>query len=188
MLDQTTRLLVVFVSISFFGSSRDGSNIRAGKVGLDLGGDTGGLVAASAGGARLAFLLGRVDGVKPEHVGVVLRIYCQYWLLGEGRKRTYVVPDGHNQDHGNGESGVELIEAADLGEAVAVVKGLELGCAELGGDGAGVAGDAIDLGGGDLDLLAVLDKELGELVLLEARDDAVGSCRLVMTGRRRLWH
>ena len=99
---------------------------------------------------------------------------CQCWVNYDwaGRSIAYIIPDGHNQDHGDAESFVERAEAADLLEAIAVVKGNGGGAAELRGEGAGVAGDAVDSGRGDFDLLAVLDEELGELVVLEAGDDA----------------
>lgn len=84
---------------------------------------------------------------------------------------TYVVPDGHDEDHGNPEGVVHLLEAADLLEAVAVVEHIEHGGAELGGDLAAV-GHALPRRRRDLDLAAVLDEVLGELVLLEAGDDA----------------
>ena len=86
---------------------------------------------------------------------------------------TYVVPDGHDQNHRQGQSLVELFEAADLTEAVPVVESRKLGVAELGGDSAALGGNAVDGGGWDLDVLAVLDEELAHLVLLEASDDAV---------------
>lgn len=47
---------------------------------------------------------------------------------------TYIVPDGHDQHHRLLQSRVELSEPADFGKAVAVTEGLELVCAELGGD------------------------------------------------------
>jgi len=84
-----------------------------------------------------------------------------------------VVPDGHDEHHGHGEGLVELVEAADVGEAVVVAEGLELVRAELGRDGGAVLGDAVEGRGRDLDLLATLDDELGDLVGLEAGDDAV---------------
>jgi hypothetical protein len=92
---------------------------------------------------------------------------------GEGKQRTYIIPDGHDEHHGNGEGLVQLVEAANLRKAVAVIKGLEHGRAKLGGDGGAVLREAVPLGGRDLDLLSVLDEELGELVLLEPGHDAV---------------
>lgn len=50
-----------------------GQVLRVGELSLDLGGDTRVRGAVATGGAGLALLLGRVDGVEPEHVGVVLR-------------------------------------------------------------------------------------------------------------------
>ena len=137
-------------------------HLGAAIVSLHLGRHARILSAVSTGGTGLALLLGRVDGVEPEHVGVV------------------IVPDGHDQDHGHAQGRVELVEAAHLGEAVAVVEGLELRAAELGRDGGGVRRDTLDVGSGDLNLLAVLDEELGELVLLEAGDDAVGMSVLMV--------
>lgn len=85
---------------------------------------------------------------------------------------TYVVPDGHDQDHGDVERLVELGEAADLLEAVAVAEeGVGVG-AELRGNVAAIR-DSLEAGGGDLDLLAVLDEELGELIVGELSDDTV---------------
>lgn len=55
---------------------------------------------------------------------------------------TYIIPDGHDQDHGLLESRVELRETADLGKAVAVAESLELVRAELGCDRA-AGGDAL---------------------------------------------
>jgi len=96
------------------------------------------------------------------------------WIFTTDRVSTHVIPDGHGEDHGNADSSVESGKAADLGVAVTIAKGLELRGAELGRDGAGaVAVDALDGRARDLDLLSVLDEELGELVLLELGDDAV---------------
>jgi hypothetical protein len=86
---------------------------------------------------------------------------------------TYIIPDGHDEDHGNPESRVELREAADLGKAVPVTKRFELVSAELGGDVATVSRQALKGRRRNVNLLAVLDEELGEFVLLEAGDDAV---------------
>lgn len=94
---------------------------------------------------------------------------------GAGRKggETHVAPDGQNQDHGQGERIVEHRVAANLGEAVKVVEGNGAGLAELGVDGVGVSGDALDVGHGHLDGGAVLDEDLVHAVGLEAGDDAV---------------
>lgn len=94
------------------------------------------------------------------------------WSSWPAQRRTYVVPDRHDQNHGDREGLVELGEAADLGEAVLVTKDLELRAAKVRGDAAAL-GKAVKGRGGDLDLLAALNEELGELVGLELGDDAV---------------
>ena len=86
--------------------------------------------------------------------------------------KTYVAPDGHDEDHRNGEGLIELAVSADLVESIAVIKGDGGGRAHLGGDLVGVGGDALDVGGGDLDGLAVLDEDLVHGAGLEAGDDA----------------
>ncbi len=86
---------------------------------------------------------------------------------------TYIVPNGHDEDHGNSEGRVELRKAADLGKAVPVTKRLELGSAELGGDVATVRRHTLPGRRRNVNLLAVLDEELREFVLLEAGHDAV---------------
>ena len=86
------------------------------------------------------------------------------WFSGNG---TYIVPDGHDQDHRNPQSGVELVKAANLREPVTVAKRSGGRLAKLGSNSAGAARDAVPLGGGYLDFLVVLDKELGKLVRLE---------------------
>jgi hypothetical protein len=112
-------------------------------------------------------------------------LICQAgWII------THIVPDRHDQNHGPLESCVQLGEPANLGEAIAVAESLELVRAELGGDIA-AGGDALccceyaksilvitrkvreDFTHGirwsrDLDCLATLNKELAQLVLLEA--------------------
>lgn len=85
---------------------------------------------------------------------------------------TYIVPDRHDKDQGLRNGFVKGGEASDLTVAVAIIENGELVLAELGGNGAG-AGKAVELGAGNLDLLAVLDEELGELVLLELGHDTV---------------
>lgn len=84
----------------------------------------------------------------------------------------YVIPNGHDQDHGHGPDGVELVPATDLGEAVTVAEGGNLSGAVLGGDATAVGGEAVEFGGGNLDLLAALDEELSDLVVGELGDDA----------------
>jgi hypothetical protein len=153
-------------------------------VGLDLGRDARVLGAGATGSAGLAFLLGRVDGVEPEHVGVVLRAnVSRLWTnrnvasrypASSRRAGTYVVPDRHDEHHRNLESSIELGKPANLREAVAITKGLELGGAELGGNSATLLRNALPRRSRDLDLLSVLDEELGEFVGLETADDAVG--------------
>ena len=90
--------------------------------------------------------------------------------MGAIKKNTYVVPDGHDEDHGHAKGGFELRETTNLGEAVAVAEGLELGGAEFGRDVAG-GREALIGRGGNRDLLAVLHEELGELAGLELGDD-----------------
>ena len=77
--------------------------------------------------------------------------------------KTYIIPDRHDEDHGDGECLVELAPAADLGEAVAVTKDLKLIVAELRRDVARV-GNSVVCGRRNLMLLAVLDEELGQLL------------------------
>lgn len=55
---------------------------------------------------------------------------------------TYIIPDGHHQDHRLLQSRVKLRKPTDFGKAVAVTEGLELVIAELGGDVA-ARGDAL---------------------------------------------
>ncbi len=55
---------------------------------------------------------------------------------GQNERGTYVVPDGHDQDHGHLQGLVELREAADLAEAVTITECLKLVRAELRSDGA----------------------------------------------------
>ena len=85
---------------------------------------------------------------------------------------TYVVPDRHDEDHGNPKGVVEEGPSTDVVESVEVVKDLKDLVAELGGDGRGV-GKTLEGRGGDLNLLAVLDEELRHLVLLKASDDTI---------------
>lgn len=94
-----------------------------------------------------------------------------------------VIPDGHDEHHGHAQRAVELGEAADLCEAVAVAERLELRAAELGRDVGVVGWDAVPFGTGNLNLLSVLDKELAEFVFFEAGDDAVGWKRRVVLVR-----
>lgn len=96
--------------------------------------------------------------------------------------KTYVVPDGHDKNHGYVKSVVELVEAANLLEAVTVTENAKLGSAVLGGDVA-FGGETVDLGAGDLNLLAVLDEELSQLVLGELSNNARG-IRLVYHRRQ----
>ena len=120
-------------------------DVGVGGVGLDVAGDTGG------GGARAAEVagagsVGRVGGVEPEHVGVV------------------VVPERHDEDHTLGEGGAHLHETSLGAEVVGVAEGGLLGVAVGGGDG--VAADSGDIALGVGDHLAVLDVEsldLGEV-------------------------
>ena len=138
------------------------NHLRAPIITLHIGRDAAALITITARRARLALLVRRVGRVEPEHVGVV------------------VVPDGHDQDHGHAQRRVELAEAADLGEAVAVAEGLELRRAVVRRDVGAVRRDAVPGRCRDVDLLAVLDEELGEFVFFEAGDDAV--CLLVTLG------
>ena len=50
-----------------------GFNLRIGVLGLNVRGDTGVLATGATIAARGAGLVGRVAGVEPKHVGVVLR-------------------------------------------------------------------------------------------------------------------
>lgn len=95
-------------------------------------------------------------------------MFC-VWFSGNG---TYIVPDGHDQNHRNLQSGVELVKTANLLEPVTVAKSNGSRLAKLRSDRAGVARDAVPLGGGYLDLLVVLHEELGKLVLLELGHDS----------------
>lgn len=88
---------------------------------------------------------------------------------------TYIIPDGHDKNHGNGEGLVQLSEAANLLKAVTVTERLGHGTAQLGSESGAARGDAVPLRSRDLNLLAVLDKELGELVLLELGNDTTMS-------------
>ena len=83
-----------------------------------------------------------------------------------------VVPNGHDEYHRNQECFVELVEAANLGKAVTVAEGLECGSAEFGRKGhVGGCRDSVELRPGDIDLLAILDYILDDLVGLELGDD-----------------
>lgn len=85
---------------------------------------------------------------------------------------TYVVPDGHDEDHRVGGQGrVDGGESSNLTEAVSVTKDSDFVFAVLRGDRAAV-GEAIKGRGGDVDGLAVLDKELGKVVLGEPSDNS----------------
>lgn len=61
-------------------------HVRIRVLALDVGGDTGVLGAVATGSAGLALLLRGVDGVEPEHVGVVLQSVslCGFPFRGEG--------------------------------------------------------------------------------------------------------
>jgi hypothetical protein len=93
-------------------------------------------------------------------------------FLSKGTNQTYVIPDRHDEDHGLRNSLVDGREASDLTEAVTVTENGELVLAVIRGDGAR-GGQAIVLGTGDLDLLAVLDEELGESILLKLGNNTV---------------
>lgn len=128
-------------------------DLGVGVVLDDVGGGAAGLGAAATESARDTLLLGGVEGVEPEHVGVV------------------VGPDGEDEDHGHTEGSVELGVAADLAVAVAVLEDGGVGRAELGGDLGIELGQAVKLGSRGGDDLAVLDEDLVGTVLLEAGDD-----------------
>ena len=73
-------LLLLAASRLQTGGGADGTeadvgpgNGGIGVLGDDFGGDTGVLGAVTTSSAGLALLLRRVDGVEPEHVGVVLQ-------------------------------------------------------------------------------------------------------------------
>lgn len=70
---------------------------------------------------------------------------------------TYVVPDGHNKNHGGGDGLAHLGETSLLGEDVGITESRFLGIAVVGGDG--VSGVAGDVRLGVLEDLAVLDVE-----------------------------
>lgn len=74
-------------------------------------------------------------------------------------------------------SRVKLIEASNLGEAVAVVESLKLSRAKLGRDVA-ARRQSVPGRGGNLNFLAILDEVLRKLVLLEASDDTDFAKRL----------
>jgi len=104
------------------GSRADGSIANVGPddlgvrdAGLDLTGDAGLLSARATGGTGLALLLRGVDGVEPQHVGVVLGSMSvgssgsqerQLWRVVQRGVVAYIIPDGHDQNHGHGEGGV----------------------------------------------------------------------------------
>lgn len=134
-------------------------NLRAGNLRLHLGRHAAVLGTVTPGGARGALLVGRVDRVEPEHVGVV------------------VVPDAHDEDHGQRQGLLQLGPAADLVEAVAVAKDVEDVGAVLGRDGAR-RGEALERRAGHVDALVVLHKELRQGVALEAGHDAGSECLL----------
>lgn len=149
MLDQTTWLHGVSVNQILSWLQVTGTyDLRVGELRLGLGRDSRGLGAVATGGTGLALLLGWVGRVEPEHVGIVLWCHTvRSGLLPGGvllsKGQTYVVPDGHDQDHGKAEGLVELGEAADLLEAVELVEdGVHIG-AVLRGDVGGL-GDALD--------------------------------------------
>lgn len=81
-------------------------------------------------------------------------------VLG-GEVETYVIPEGHNQNHSCGCCLVHLGEATDLGEAGLVAEGSDGALTPL-------IGKLVTLNTGPgrvgvLDLLAVLDEELDDL-------------------------
>lgn len=154
---------------------------------LDLSGNTRVLRARATSGAGLALLLRRVDRIEPEHICVVLLLsvffsFSFLLLFGGGEEgragwlcvyvswvggKTYIVPDRHDKNHGNSESGVELRETANLFKAVAVAKGGRSSLTELGSNVTSFPRNTIPLGWGCLDLLAALDEKLGKPVLAE---------------------
>lgn len=69
-------------------------------------------------------------------------------------------------------SGVELGKATNLFKSVTVTKSDRSRLAKLWSNRAGLAGNAVPLWCGYLNLLVVLDEELGEFVLLELRHDS----------------
>lgn len=130
-------------------------DVGVGGLGLDIGGNARVSAASTASGAG-AGLVGRVGGVEPEHVGVV------------------VIPDGHDENHTLGESLAHLRKTALLSKNVLIAESLLLG-------GTVVCGDGVALDAGDVRLgvgkdLAVLDVEAldigkGAAGLDELRDD-----------------
>src|SRR5688572_13458432 len=98
---------------------------------------------------------------------------------------TYIIPDGHDKHHGNGQSFIELGPASDLGESVAVAKDLELVFAEFGSDVAAVR-DAVVCGRWDDVLLSVLNKELSELIGGELAHDT-GNASSVSLCKYLIW-
>jgi hypothetical protein len=91
--------------------------------------------------------------VEPEHVGVV------------------VGPDGHDQDVGHAEGVDHGGPSTDVGEAVKLGEDVEDVLAELGVDLVG-GGDALVLGLGHVDAVAILDEVLLERGGGELGDDA----------------
>ena len=87
------------------------------------------------------------------------------------RLGTHIVPDRHDQHHGNGEGLVQLRPTTNLVEPVLIAEHLELVLTEFGGNSA-TGGDARESWWRNFNLLVVLDEELRDLVSLELGDDA----------------
>ena len=154
-------------------------SLRVGEVGNSLVWDTRVLRAGAASSSGLALLLRGVDGVEPEHVGVVLftvSLSSRAKPVSAQGHRTYVVPDGHDQNHGNADGVLHRGPSADLSVAVALVENAKLVGAEVVGD-LGRIGDTVKGWGRRVDADAVLDEVLVETVVVELGDNAGKSCQ-----------
>jgi len=87
-----------------------------------------------------------------------------------GQEKTYIIPQTHDENPWRAQGLIHLVPPANLIETVTVAEGLELGLAEFGRNG--IPGDTVPSGFGHFVHLAALDKVLGDLVLLEASNDA----------------
>ena len=86
---------------------------------------------------------------------------------------TYIGPDGEDKNHGQAKSLIKGRGTSDLVVAVVVLEKGGIGSAVLRSNGVVELVEALELGPGHLDDLAVLDEEHAELVGLVSGNDAV---------------